>query len=125
MKTGFGYQLLVDLYGCSKKNCENLLLSYSFLEDIVRFLKMQKQSPPVVIISDKQKYPSKAGISGWVPLIESSVVIHTLSKQGFISVDVYSCRSFKVQETVRFIQSYFKSKKVETQFIKRGISYRE
>ena len=39
---------------------------------------MEKQAPPSIFRSDATRFPDKAGLSGWVPLIESSIVIHTL-----------------------------------------------
>ena len=33
----FGYQLLLDLYGCKEGTCDDLSLCYQFLDDIVVF----------------------------------------------------------------------------------------
>lgn len=120
--TAFGYQLLLDLYGCEAKACDDLNLCYDFLDKIVVELKMNKQAPPSIFRSDGVLYPDKAGLSGWVPLIESSVVIHTLSKTGLITIDIYSCRPFDRVGAEKFCESYFKPKGFDSQFVKRGIS---
>lgn len=119
----FGFQLLLDFYDCKPGTCDDLDLCYEFLDRIVDDLGMKKQAPPDVFRSDQKLYPEKAGLSGWVPLIESSVVIHTLSKRNFITIDIYSCRCFDPKQAEKFCKKYFKPKKVEHQFVERGMNY--
>lgn len=119
----FGYQLILDLYDCRENVCDDLDYCYDFLEEITNFLGMQKQAPPDIFRSDAKKYPDKAGLSGWVPLIESSVVIHTLSKKRFISVDVYSCKKYNPENVKQFVARYFEPKRIDNHFIQRGIDY--
>ena len=94
----FGYQLLLDLYGCKEGVCDDLSLCYQFLDEIVEELGMEKQAPPNIFRSDETRFPDKAGLSGWVPLIESSTVIHTLSPKNFMTIDIYCCKNFDLQK---------------------------
>lgn len=119
----FGYELLLDLYKCKPGSCDDLKLCYDFLDTIVPFLGMEKQSPPSIFISDATRFPDKAGLSGWVPLIESSVVIHTLTVENFITIDIYCCREFDTQKAINFCKEFFAPEKIESQFIERGKSY--
>lgn len=119
----FGFQLLLDFYDCKPGVCNDLDLCYDFLDKVVDDLGMKKQAPPDVFRSDNTLYPEKAGLSGWVPLIESSVVIHTLSKKNFISIDVYSCKCFDPQKAEKFCKKYFHPKRSEWQFVERGKDY--
>ena len=119
----FGYELLLDFYDCKPGACDDLDLCYRFLDTIVEELKMEKQAPPSIFRSDEKKFPDKAGLSGWVPLIESSVVIHTLSQKNFISIDVYCCKDFDEQKAQESCAKYFNPGRVESQFLHRGISY--
>ena len=121
----FGYELLLDLYDCKAGVCDDLTVCYNFLDEIVGFLGMEKQSPPSIFRSDATRFPDKAGLSGWVPLIESSIVIHTLSPKDFITVDIYCCRAFDQKKAEDFCRRYFAPKKVEAQFIERGMSYHQ
>jgi S-adenosylmethionine decarboxylase len=84
---------------------------------------MTKQSPPFIFKSDEHKYPDKAGLSGWVPLIESGIQIHTLTPKNFISIDVYSCKKFSTEHISDFAQDYFGCKEVEMNYIDRGVKY--
>ena len=119
----FGYELLLDLYECKPGVCDDLTLCYNFLDDIVGFLGMEKQAPPTIFKSDGVRFPDKAGLSGWVPLIESSIVIHTLTLKDFITVDIYCCRMFDRKKAEEFCRRFFDPKKVQAQFVERGLDY--
>ena len=119
----FGYQLLLDLYNCKEGVCDDLSLCYRFLDEIVGALGMEKQSPPNIFFSDATRFPDKAGLSGWVPLIESSIVIHTLSMKNFISIDIYCCRYFEVEFAKEFCNKFFHPKSMDAQYIERGQNY--
>jgi S-adenosylmethionine decarboxylase len=119
----FGYLFTIDLYGCKDGVCDDISLCIQFLNDLVVELKMHKQAPPYVFHSDSDLYPDKAGLSGWVPLIESGVQIHTLSPKRFISIDIYSCGPFQTGHLEQFVRGYFSPQAIETNYIPRGIRY--
>src|SRR3989338_2240446 len=119
----FGYQLLLDLYDCRTGACDDLSLCYQYLDESVAALGMEKQAPPNIFRSDERLFPDKAGLSGWVPLIESSIVIHTLTVKNFISVDVYCCKFFDVEKAKDMCRRFFAPKKIDAQYIERGQDY--
>ncbi len=119
----FGYQLLLDLYGCKEGVCDDLSLNYKFLDEIVGYLGMEKQAPPNIFRSDETRFPDKAGLSGWVPLIESSIVIHTLTPKNFITIDIYCCKSFDIEKAKQFCAKFFEPQKIDTQYMERGFDY--
>ena len=122
MKEVFGYQLLLDLYGVDPLQCDSVQEGYNFLDKIVDVLEMQKQTPPSVFVSPKE-FPEKAGLSGWCPLIESHVAVHTITPKGYVSVDVYSCKKFNPEKIEQWVKDYWKATVVDSQFIKRGFNY--
>lgn len=119
----FGYQLLLDLYDCKSGVCDDLALCYKFLDEIVEYLGMEKQAPPNIFFTDATRFPDKAGLSGWAPLVESSIVIHTLTPKDFISIDVYCCKEFDTNKAKEFVRRFFSPKRMDEQFIERGIDY--
>ncbi len=121
--TVFGYQQLLDLYGCKESVCDDLGLCYQFLDEVVGDLGMEKQAPPNIFRSDATRFPDKAGLSGWAPLIESSIVIHTLTPKRFISVDVYCCKLFDRKKAIEVCEKYFSPQRIDEQFIERGLDY--
>src|SRR3989338_9126433 len=119
----FGYELLLDLYDCTPGVCDDLALCYKFLDEIVDYLGMEKQAPPNIFFTDGKRFPDKAGLSGWAPLVDSSVVIHTLSPKNYISFDIYCCNDFKSEKPKAFPRRFFSPKRVDAQFVLRGIDY--
>ena len=121
--TAFGFQLLLDLYDCRPGACDDLTLCYQFLDEIVGYLGMEKQAPPNIFRTPDERFPDKAGLSGWAPLVESSVVIHTLTPKNFISIDIYCCKEFDFNKAKLFCRRFFSPKRMDEQFILRGIEY--
>ena len=119
----FGYQLLLDLYDCKPGTCDDLDHCYKFLDDVVGYLGMEKQAPPYIFRSPEDKFPDKAGLSGWAPLIESSVVIHTLTVKNFISIDIYCCKEFDIEKAKEFSKKFFEPKRMDAKFLERGLDY--
>ncbi|MBM3246510.1 MAG: hypothetical protein FJZ13_04200 [Candidatus Omnitrophica bacterium] len=122
-KAPFGYELLLDLYDCKPGACDDLSLCYKFLDEVVDYLEMEKQAPPNIFFTDGKRFPDKAGLSGWAPLVDSSVVIHTLSPRNYISIDIYCCNEFDVEKAKAFSSRFFSPKRLDAQFVLRGIDY--
>jgi S-adenosylmethionine decarboxylase len=118
----FGYGLYLDLYDCDPEVLDNIDKCARFLEYLVKKLKMQKQSPPYIFRSPED-FPDKAGLSGWIPLIESGIQLHTLLPKRFASLDIYTCGEVKRDQLVKESIAFFKASKVEEQFLLRGIEY--
>jgi S-adenosylmethionine/arginine decarboxylase-like enzyme len=115
------------MYHCAEGVADDLELHYRFLEELVDRLDMTRMSQPVVIHGPRDKgveiFPEKAGVSGWVPLIESGIQIHSLEPAHFITLDVYSCRVFQPDTVMTFARETFKFRKSEHNFLLRGSKY--
>lgn len=122
-ETAFGFQLLLDLYDCRPGVCDDLTLCYQFLDEVVGYLGMEKQAPPNIFRTPDEHFPDKAGLSGWAPLVESSIVIHTLTPKNFISIDVYCCKEFDINKAKQFVRRFFSPKRMDEQYIFRGVDY--
>jgi S-adenosylmethionine decarboxylase len=120
----FGYLLTLDLYEVKPGICDDIKACYTFLNDLVDKLKMTKMCPPFIFYGPPE-YPDKAGVSGWVGLIESGIQLHTLSPKNFVSIDVYSCQEFSKEGIAEYCKEYFGAKEVESDFILRGTKYYE
>ena len=85
----FGYQLVLDCYGCSKERIDSIEICYYYLDQLVDLIGVHRQSPPFVVYTDPIKYPDKAGISGWLPIVESGFTIHTITPAKFSSIYIF------------------------------------
>ena len=121
----FGYLLTMDLYGVEPVKCQDLNLGYEFLDGLPGHIGMHKQSLPHIYITPPQ-WVGKRGLSGWVGLVESGIQLHTLSENGFVSIDLYTCSFIDqtlVPEILEFVSRYYPYREVETNLLKRGLKY--
>lgn len=119
----FGHLLALDLYDCAGEPLGSVDAGYRFLEQLSDELKMARQSPPFVFLSDAKRFPDKAGLSGWVPLIESGISLHTLLPTRFATIDVYSCGPVPPAETIAFACRFFRPGHAEAHYLFRGRRY--
>jgi S-adenosylmethionine decarboxylase len=119
----FGYHLILDLYDCDPEAVGSLEICYKYLDTLPEIMGTHKQSPPYIIYTDEKKYPDKAGLSGWIPIVESGISIHTLTPTNFVTIDVYSCKKFDPKKIKQFTVEIFKPKKIEEKFFLRGEDY--
>lgn len=123
----FGYSYLLDMFGCLPGTADDMELTYRFLERLVDDLGMTRMSAPVVIHAPRDKgveiYPDKAGVSGWVPLIESGIQIHSIEPTHFITLDVYSCKRFEPTTVYNLARETFGFMDHEHFFTMRGKQY--
>ena len=121
--TAFGRSLHADFYGVSKALCNDLEFCYDLLDRLVERMGMHKQSPPFIFRSPDGEFPDKAGLSGWVPLIESGISIHTLTLTGFVSIDLYTCGCLDVQAALDFLCHELGTRQYEHHYLVRGVAY--
>lgn len=119
----FGRSLHVDLYGVSSEICNDLSFCYQLLDDLTCFLQMHKQAPPFIFRSPEDQFPEKAGLSGWVPLIESGISIHTLTLRQFVSLDIYTCGELDIEKAIAFLYERLQAQSHEQHYLIRGVMY--
>jgi S-adenosylmethionine decarboxylase len=116
----WGFQLILDCFGCDHEVCCDLDRGYEFLDKICLHLKMTKQTQPYIFKTCETAFPGKPGYSGWVPIIESGIQIHTSANNRFISIDVYSCKEFDRAAVEQFVRGFFNPEHVESVLLYRG-----
>lgn len=123
----FGYSYCIDMYNCRVGAADDLELHYRFLERVVDRIGMTRMSQPFVIHGPTRHgseiYPDKAGVSGWVPLIESGIQIHSMEPKHFITLDVYSCNKFDKDIILNYALECFGFEDVEEHYFVRGTKY--
>ena len=115
--------MIMDCYGCNHKAVDSIEVCYNYLNEMTEVMKVHKQTQPFVVYTDPVKYPDKAGISGWVPIVESGISIHTLTPTNFVSIDVYSCKKYSPEKVRSFTKKVFKPREIEEKYLLRGEKY--
>lgn len=80
-KPPFGYHLMLDCYECNGEILDDIGRCYDYLEKLVDIVGVTKQSQPYVFRTP-EGFEGKEGLSGWVPLVESGISVHTLTGTG-------------------------------------------
>ncbi|CAK8713779.1 S-adenosylmethionine decarboxylase [Candidatus Electrothrix laxa] len=121
-RRAFGFHLMLDCYQCNPEHLDNIDSCYRFLDELVEITGATKQTQPYVFRTPDE-FEGKEGLSGWVPLVESGISIHTLITNRFISLDVYSCKEFNRESVIEFTRQFFEPAEIEQQFLLRGLKY--
>lgn len=81
----------------------------SYLIELSKVLDMQIVYGPIVNNWAHQHDPEKyGGCEAWVMWVESGTQVYTWEKKGkFISIDMYSCKKFDVNNAVVFTREWF------------------
>lgn len=118
----FGYLLTLDCYFCRPVTLLNINAAYWLLVELSDCLGMTRKAPPFVFASPPE-FPDKAGLSGWVPLIESGISIHTLWFNRFASLDIYCCRQVNRDIAVAIVKDCYAPNEIEINHVERGKKY--
>ncbi len=122
MEYGFGQHLILDGYGANREKLMDIDFIYDFLHNYPDHIAMTKIMPPYVF-----KYyaptPEDWGISGFVIIAESHISIHTFPEKLYLSVDIFSCKSFDVDKAIKDISEIFEIQKSEIRLLDRGLEF--
>ena len=118
----FGMHLMIDGYGCDRSKLESEEFIYRFLDEFPDDIGMTKIMRPSVL-----KYSGtgvdECGISGFVLIAESHVSIHTFPATGYVSIDIFSCKSFDLAAAESEIIGRFGITRVDKNILDRGVEY--
>lgn len=115
----YGPHLIADGYNASKRLLGDLGFFYRTLEEYPDVIDMRKVMPPHV-----QQYLEPGdpewGLSGFVIIAESHIAIHTYPTQGFLTLDIFSCKDFDTEAALNYFADRFRVKNLDHQVFSRG-----
>ncbi len=114
-----GKHFIIDAYGIKKERLENQKAIKKLLGSLPKRFKMRPLRRPVVAKVVSSKYHDW-GISGFVMLYESHISLHTWPGEGYLAMDIYSCKDFNDKEAVKYLKKYWGYKKCKTKTLIRG-----
>ncbi|HEY9715113.1 MAG TPA: adenosylmethionine decarboxylase [Chroococcales cyanobacterium] len=115
----FGPHLVLEAYGCPKNLLADLGLVSQALDAYPAKLDMTKIMPPYVF-SYHGTVEDDWGVSGVVLIAESHISIHTFPDKGFVTLDIFSCREFDIDQAIEYFSSVFQPESYEKQVLMRG-----
>lgn len=120
----FGEHLMIDGYGGDRKKLKSKGLVLRCLNELTTELGMKKIAPPLIAWAEPNGKKDPGGWSGVLLIAESHVSIHTFPPRGFLSADVYSCKSgIDTKRITAYLTEKFGLRDIEQHFVKRGRRY--
>ena len=118
----FGPHLILEGYGGNPIKLGDVGGMYDLLDAFPARIHMTKIMPPHV-----QKHldaPNPLwGVSGFVMIAESHIALHTFPENGFVSLDIFSCKDFKIECAVGIVVEEFGLEHYEKKVLCRGRHY--
>jgi S-adenosylmethionine decarboxylase len=115
----FGPHLILEAYGCPSTNLADLGMVSEVLDKYPAQLDMTKIMPPYVF-TYRGAVEDDWGVSGIVLIAESHISIHTFPDKQFVTLDIFSCREFDVEEAINYFCNIFKPESYDKQVLMRG-----
>lgn len=114
----WGKHLIIDAYGIESSRLKELKKIRSLLDDLPKFLKMRILHRPVIKKVASPDYPDW-GLSGFVMLYESHISLHTWPEEGYVAMDIYSCKDFDEKKAVNYLKKFWESKREKVKLVIR------
>ncbi len=115
----FGPHLILEAYGCQKNLIADMGLISKTLDAYPAQLGMTKIMPPYVF-EYHGSVEDDWGVSGVVLIAESHISIHTFPDKQFVTLDIFSCKDFNVEEAIEYFSGIFQPERYEKQLLMRG-----
>ena len=122
----FGSHLIYDAYGCNPKKLDDLEYCKKVLNDLVKVAGMRKLAEPMLFKADSNETlggKDPGGVSGFVIIQESHISLHSFTRRGFITIDLYSCKEFIASNVVNYLDKAFEAKNTDIIKMDRGLKY--
>jgi S-adenosylmethionine decarboxylase len=126
MEKHFGEHLMIDGYGGNESKLNDRDLVLNCLNELPEKLGMKKLAAPQIYFAEANDLKDPGGWTGVVVIAESHISIHTFPKRGFVTADVYTCKSGMNNDLILdYFKSAFELRELEVNFVKRGLNYPE
>ncbi len=114
----WGKHLLIDAYGIDRSALQNIRALRRLLRELPAWLRMRILAKPVTAKVSSPDYPDW-GVSGFVMLYESHISFHTWPEEGYVAMDIYSCKDFDETAAVAYLKEFFGGGKIRKRVVIR------
>ncbi|MBP7928198.1 adenosylmethionine decarboxylase [Patescibacteria group bacterium] len=124
--TKFGEHLIFDAYNCDPKKLDDMEFCRDLLEELVKITGLHKLTEPCLVRADSNEAlggKDPGGISCFVMIMESHISLHTFTRRGFLTLDVYSCKTFNTEGIVEYLSKAFNTTDFSIVKFDRGLKY--
>lgn len=115
-----GKHLTIDAYGITPERLRDSRSIFNLLDDLPGMLGMRKLTTPQIAFCQSPDRQGHWGISGFVMIYESHIALHTWPENGYVSMDVYSCKDFDDKKVVQLLKDHWGATRMNTHVIRRN-----
>lgn len=118
MKRIYGYELIINLYGCNKDTISSKKKLQEFVDTLCKLIKMKKYGKTLIPYFGINKAFTKGYTL--VQLIETSSITGHFSEYWETAyINIFSCKKFDHQIAKKFTREFFGAEKANTTFLIR------
>ena len=103
--------LIEGFYGINVD--ENVIREY--FKGIVKALGLRRYGEMIVHCAHGKGKEINDGYDAFIPLIDSGISVYIWTKQKFLSVIIYTCKTFDESKALEFTKEFFKAREIESQ----------
>ena len=114
----FGYELVMDLYGCDKSIISSKKKLQEYIDKLCKLIKMKKFGKTLLpYFGEKAAFTKGYSL---VQLIEtSSITGHFSDFWGTAYINIFSCKKYNKDIAKKFTSKFFKAKRTKIRFLIR------
>ena len=118
MTKTYGYELVMDLYGCNKRIISSKSKLQEYTNRLCKLIKMKKYGKTLLpYFGEKEAFTKGYSL---VQLIEtSSITGHFSDLWDRAYINIFSCRKFDHIAAKKFTRQFFRANRVKNRFIVR------
>lgn len=83
-----------------------------YFNSITEYLGLRMYGKPIIFSPGGEGKEENQGYDAFVPLIDSGISIYVWSNPSFISLIIYTCKSFNENKALEFTRKFFKIKEI-------------
>jgi len=84
-----------------------------FFSVITNYLQLRMYGEPIIFSTSGEGKEENQGYDAFVPLIDSGISLYVWTDSNFLSIIIYTCKSFNNDKAIEKTISYFKIDKIE------------
>lgn len=83
-----------------------------YFNEITKKLNLRMYGKPIIFSPEGIGKENNQGYDAFVPLIDSGISLYVLANKKFISLIIYTCKSFDEKIAIKETRNFFKIKKI-------------
>ena len=114
----FGWELVLDLYGCNSETISNEEAIKKFARELCKVIDMKPYGEPLTPYFGENQEHTK-GYSLLQFIETSSITGHFSEGTGAVYLNIFSCKEYDIETAESFSRNYFGAETVRSRFIVR------